>query len=537
MKQLIKVLFSVITIILLTSNCARKGRPSGGLKDSIAPLMVTAKPPYKQLNFSSKKIELSFDEYVTLKNINQQLVISPPLKYLPIITPQTAASKKITIKLTDTLQPNTTYTFNFGNSIQDNNEGNQLESFKYVFSTGNFIDSLKVSGRVTDAFNQKFDKNIKVLLYKVDTTFNDSIIFRQKPNYVTSTLDSTLFNITNVAKGKYVLIALKDYSNNYLFNPREDKIAFLKEPIELPRDSIIKERFSLFKETKKFKYYLPKQVSKGKIQFGFDGKKENVSIELLSIVSEGFNSIIRFERDKDTLNYWHNTIDNDSLVFKLTNGADIDTATVFLRKKVIDSLKINSSVSRTLDLKDTLIFTSNNPITKIDPSKVLFIDKDSVQVPFQLVPEENTNRVKLLFDKKINNNYRLTLLPSTFIDIFNTKNDSLRYIFNTKEPEDYGSIILTISNENSSPVIIELLSESNKTIIRRKVVSKSSSVEFDLLPAGRYLIRSIVDTNENSMWDTGNYLNKIQPEKVIYYPKVFNIRANWHIDSEIFTIN
>lgn len=537
MKQFVKVLFSVITIILLTSNCARKGRPSGGLKDSIAPLMVTAKPPYKQLNFSSKKIELSFDEYITLKNINQQLVISPPLKYLPIITPQTAASKKITIKLTDTLQPNTTYTFNFGNSIQDNNEGNKLESFKYIFSTGEYIDSLKVRGKVTDAFNQKFDKNIKVLLYKVDTTFNDSIIFRQKPNYVTSTLDSTLFNITNVAKGKYVLIALKDNSNNYLFNPREDKIAFLNEPIELPKDSIINETFSLFKETKKFKYYLPKQVSKGKIQFGFDGKKENVNIELLSNISEGFNSIIRFEKEKDTLNYWYSAIENDSLVFKLTNGADIDTATVFLRKKVIDSLKINSNVSRTLDLKDTLIFTSNNPITKIDSTKVNFIDKDSVKVPFELAPEKNTNRVKLLFDKKINNSYRLTLLPNVFTDIFNTKNDSLLYTFNTKEAEDYGSIILNVNKKTSSPIIIELLSESNKTVIRRKILTQGTSLEFDLLPSGRYLIRSIIDSNKNGSWDTGNYLNKIQPEKVIYYSEVFNIRANWHINSEVFTIN
>ena len=226
MKQLFRVLFSVTIIIFLTSNCARKGRPSGGLKDSIAPLMITAKHPYKSINFNSKKIELSFDEYVTLKNINQQLVISPPLKYLPIITPQSSPSKKITIKLTDTLKPNTTYTLNFGNSIQDNNEGNKLERFKYLFSTGSYIDSLKIRGTILDAYNKEFNKNINVLLYKVDSTFNDSIVYKQKPNYVTSTLDSTLFNITNIQKGRYLLVALKDNANNYLFNPNEDKIGF-----------------------------------------------------------------------------------------------------------------------------------------------------------------------------------------------------------------------------------------------------------------------------------------------------------------------
>ena len=137
LKHLFKVLFTVVVLILLTSNCARKGRPNGGLKDSIAPIMITASPPYKSINFSSKKIELSFDEYITIKNINQQLVISPPLKYFPTITPQGSASKDITIKLTDTLKENTTYTFNFGNSVQDNNEGNKLKSFKYVFSSEN----------------------------------------------------------------------------------------------------------------------------------------------------------------------------------------------------------------------------------------------------------------------------------------------------------------------------------------------------------------------------------------------------------------
>ena len=213
LKHFFKVIFSVLIIILLTSNCARKGRPNGGLKDSIAPLMVTANPPYKSINFSSKKIKISFDEYITLKNVNQQLIISPPLKFSPTITPQGSPSEDITIKLTDTLKPNTTYTFNFGNSIQDNNEGNQLKSFKYVFSTGAYIDSLTTKGSIKDAYKKAFDKNISVLLYKVDSTYNDSIIYKRKPNYVTNTLDSTLFDITNIAKGKYLLIACLLYTS------------------------------------------------------------------------------------------------------------------------------------------------------------------------------------------------------------------------------------------------------------------------------------------------------------------------------------
>lgn len=536
LKNFFKILFSVVTIILLTSNCARKGRPSGGLKDSIAPIMVTATPHYKSLNFSSKKIKISFDEYITLKNINQQLIISPPLKFLPTITPLGSPSKDITIKLTDTLKSNTTYTFNFGNSIQDNNEGNQLKNFKYIFSTGTYIDSLKTKGSIKDAFQKEFDKNISVLLYKIDATYNDSIIYKKKPNYVANTVDSTLFDITNIAEGKYLLIALKDVSNNYLFNPREDKIGVYNRIIELPKDSIINEPIALFKEVNPFKFTRPKQINNGKIQFGFEGDRNNIKIELLSNVLTNFKSIIKFEPKKDTLNYWHTSIKNDSLIFKVSKDKLIDTVTIFLRKKVIDSLKINSNVSKILELRDTLTLTSNNPITNIDPSKILFIDRDSVNVPFTNLVNDNTNQLKFLFNKKHNESYTLKLLPKALTDIFETQNDTLNYTFNTKEPEDYGSITLNITKDPTVQVLVELLSEKSNKLIERVVVTDNNIVNFKLLVPGKYIVRAIIDANKNLKWDTGNYLQKQKPEKVIYHSTVFPIRSNYFYPLETFTI-
>ena len=499
--------------------------------------MVTANPPYKSINFSSKRIKISFDEYITLKNINQQLIISPPLKFSPTITPQGSPSKDITIKLTDTLKANTTYTFNFGNSIQDNNEGNQLKSFKYVFSTGTYIDSLTTKGSIKDAYKKAFDKNISVLLYKVDSTFNDSIIYKKKPNYVTNTLDSTLFNITNIEKGKYLLIALNDVSNNYLFNPREDKIGFYNRIIELPKDSIINEPIALFKEINPFRFIRPKQINKGKIQFGFEGDRNNIKIELLSNVPSDFKSIVKFEPKKDTLNYWHTSIKNDSLVFKVSKDKYIDTLTVFLRNKITDSLKINSNVSRTLELRDTLTLTSNNPVTNIDISQIKFIDKDSVNVPFSNLVDKKTNQIKFLFNKKYNQSYRLKLLPKALTDIFETQNDTLNYNFNTKEVEDYGSITLNITKKPNTQVIIELLSEQNEKLIERVIVTNNNIVNFKLLEPGKYIVRAIIDSNKNSKWDTGNYLLKQKPEKVIYHSTIFPIRSNYFYPLETFTIN
>ena len=535
MKHLFKVILLVITICILTSNCARKGRPSGGLKDSIAPVMVAANPPHKSIQFSAQKIKISFDEYITVKNINQQLIISPPLKFLPTITPQGSASRDITIRFTDTLKANTTYTFNFGNSIQDNNEGNSLTNFKYVFSTGNYIDSLYTSGVVKDAYKKDFDKNINVLLYKVDSTYTDSIIFKKKPTYVANTVDSTLFDMTNMAKGKYVLIALKDISNNYLFNPREDKIAFYDDIIQLPQDSLIEKPLVLFKETAAFKLARPKQVNKGKILFGYEGNATSMNIELLSNVPNDFKSILKFEPQKDTLNYWHSAIKNDSLVFTISKETTIDTVTVFLRNKVTDSLKINSNIKAILDLRDTLTLTTNNPVKRIDTSMISFLTKDSVQVPFRQITSKKTNDIQFVFDKKYKESYHMRLLPKAFTDIYETHNDTLNYRFKTKELEDYGSITLNINNLSDSGILIELLTEKNSVIVDRKTV-QNGLVKFDLLPPGNYLIRAIIDTNSNLKWDTGNFLLKQQPEKVIYHPVTFKISANWHLPAESITI-
>jgi len=536
LKHFSRLLFFVVAIILLTSNCARKGRPSGGKKDSLAPLMVTANPPYKSIHFKSDKIKIYFNEYITLKDVTKQLVISPPLKHLPTITPQGTPSKLITIKIIDTLKEQTTYTFNFGNSIQDNNEGNKLERFKYIFSTGNFIDSLQTKGTVKDAFQKEPEKNISVLLYKIDSTFTDSIIYKQKPSYVTNTVDSTLFNLTNIKKGTYLLLALKDASNNYLFNAKEDKIGVYPRHIKLPEDSILKTPIALYKEIAPFKLARPKEVSKGHLIFGFEGDPKGFTIENLSESSDTYKSASTFETDKDTLNYWYSSnIKKDSLIFKVSAENFTDTVTVFLRSKKTDSLKINSTISRTLDLRDTLIFLSNNPITKIDTSNIKFITKkDSLKVSYTTEIDTKSNKIAFLFDKKYNTKYQLSLYPKALTDILKTQNDSLNYQFSTKEPEDFGSITLDIQKNTTAPVIIELHTEKGK-FVQRFFVDKNTSLNFGLLTPESYIIRAIIDTNGNHKWDTGNYLRKEKPEKVIYHPVVFKLRANWHFP-ETFVI-
>ena len=474
--------FYILFLVIFVTNCARTGRPEGGPKDEDAPIMVTANPPYKTVNFNQNEIKLEFDEFITLKELTKQLVVSPPLKNPPLISPQGTPSKYIKIQILDTLVENTTYIFNFGNSVQDNNENNILENFKYVFSTGNYIDSLTTAGNVKDALSFKKPKQTNILLYKIDSSYTDSLVYKKKPNYVTSALDTTIFKFTNIKEGKYFIIALEEKTSDYLYNPKTDKIGFISDTITLPKDSILIKDIALFKEISPFSFNRGKEISKGKIQFGFEGEKNNFKVKILSKVPENFNNISKFEKDKDTLNYWFTPFDVDSLNFEITNKKFIDTITVKLRKKKIDSLILRSSISRNFHFRDTFYITSNNPITKIDTSKISLVDKDTLNVKYNVLKSKKENKVGFIFNKLPKQKYIFTAYPEAFKDIYSFKNDTITYRLNTKELEDYGRITLKINNSNSKNLIIEILSGKNQDeIVERNFINDSQTIIYDLL--------------------------------------------------------
>ena len=231
------IFFFLIAVSIV--QCGRRGGTlTGGPKDEAPPVLIKAEPENLTTNFKAKKIRLTFDEYIKLQDVQDQFIVSPPLKYRPEITPQGGVQKYVEIKIKDTLLPNTTYTLNFGQSVQDNNEGNPLSFLSYVFSTGDYIDSLEVLGVVKDAFNKGADDFVSVMLYEIDTAYTDSTIYKKPPNYITNTLDSTvIFNLKNLKEGKYAMFALKEEPRNNVFDQNSDKIAFLRDTITLPTDS------------------------------------------------------------------------------------------------------------------------------------------------------------------------------------------------------------------------------------------------------------------------------------------------------------
>lgn len=535
--ELKKIQFLFLSILILSySSCAKKGRPTGGPKDEDAPLFVTANPPYETVNFDKDEIRIYFNEYIKLKDVAKQLVISPPLNpnNPSLITPQGSASKYINIKILDTLLKNTTYTFDFGSSIEDNNESNKLERFKYVFSTGSYIDSLSLKGSVKNAYSSEEIKNIKLLLYRLDSSYTDSIIYKTKPSYVTSTLDTSNYKFTNLKKGKYLLIALKDAASNYIFNPKTDEIGFHRDTIILPKDSVVENPISIFKETLPFSFKRAKELKKGQLIFSYEGIPTDLKVEVLSNVPEDFKTITSFEKGKDTLNFWHSTIEKDSLIFKLTKDQFTDTVTVNLRKKKLDSLIVSSTTRRVLNHNDTLFFETNNPIVKIDTSKVSFIDIDTLKVSYSSFISKTENKVGFLFNKKLNHEYTINLYPDAFTDIFNQKSDSIELNFNTRSIENYGDITISVINPNNTPVIIQLTDAKDKTIAQQTVES-TKPISFKYLIPVEYKIRIIYDANKNGKWDTGNYLKREKAEVVEYFKDIFKLRAFYSLN-EVITI-
>ena len=514
--------------VLSFTDCAKKGRPSGGDKDSIPPVIVKSSPENYSINFKGNEIKIYFDEYIKLKNLSKELIISPPLKNQPIITPL-STSKFIKIKIQDTLRENTTYSFNFGKSIVDNNEENAFKYYKYIFSTGDFIDSLSLKGKVTDALLLEPESPTTVMLYEVNETFHDSIIFLEKPTYITTTQDSTqTFKLTNLKEGTYFLIALKEKNNDYIFQPRYDKIGFIKELITIPTDSLY--TINLFKETPEYSIAKPKHESKNHIIFGFQGEPENLKIELSSTVPEDFEAISYRDRKSDTIHYWFKpSLENDSLVFKATNNFYIDTLVTRMRNLYQDSLKITAINDGILTSIDTLKITSNTPISYLDIEKINVMDKDSLVVSVNGEIDENFNTANIIFTIVEGQNYTIQFLPGALTDFFENTNDTIISRVRTKELSDYGTLAITLSNAKEFPLIVQLVNSRFK-VISEKYLTSNVSANFEFINPGKYYIRLIYDENKNKIWDTGNYLMKLQPEKVVYYPSLLEVRANWSLN-------
>jgi len=521
-------------LVFLLFSCAKRGSITGGLKDTLAPVLRYSSPENMSTNFTGDEIKLVFDEYVKLKNINKQLIISPPMKREPTILP-TTASKEITIKIKDTLLPNTTYSFNFGQSIADNNEGNAINQFKYIFSTGSYIDSLSISGRIKDAYEKNVDNFVSVMLYEVNDTFKDSVIYKQSPRYITNTLDSLLtFKLENLKAGKYLLMAIKDKAGNNRFNPKDDKIGFLKHYITVPNDTVFE--LELFKETLPLKALKPIQASGNRLYLPYEGK-QNFKITKPKIVlknnTDVLETIVTQFPKKDSLQVWFKPIKADSLSMEVSAPNYDKKYTFKIKDQKKDTLNIKAVQNGLINFRERFTLETATPLVKFDQSKIKFVNKDSVAVAFTTEYDEFEQKLYVDFKKEPMEKYSVTFFPGALTDFYEKQNDTLSFKLTTREYSDYGNLVLNLQNIKRFPIIIEATNAKGDVVYASDYSEGKTKIEFNALVPEKFTIRIIYDDNKNKMYDSGSFLNKTYSEEVFYYQTNVDVRTNWDVDQAI----
>lgn len=483
--------------------------PSGGLKDIDAPQVLKSKPSQNSTNFNEKSIEITFDEYINLKDINSEFIISPS----NIEAEVKKDGKKLKIELSEYPKENTTYILNFGNAISDYTENNISKDFKFIFSSGNTIDSLSLSGNILNSFTLESVKDVIICLY-TDCTY-DSIVYKKKPDYTVRTDETGKFRFTNLKSNKYKLFAIKEENNNKIFDSQDEEIAFSDTIINLYQNTQIFD-MKIFKEKATKRKLVSKDFSYQKVELVFN--KEN-NINLINVHPK-IDTII-YSANKDTINVYY-TENTDSTGLYLEEENKIDT----IKVKFAKSLKkrdINIAINPIINNNKVLISTYDLiELNEIDSIKLF---EDSIPVMFKL-EKSNYNKYVLNYNFDINKKYNLIISDSAFISFQNNYNKKIKSNLNFINPEDYGT--LSIKPLNNDSIIYELLNDKNE-VIKTNINVKGTIIHTNLSP-GTYRIRMIYDSNKNRKWDTGNYLENIQPEKIVYYNNPIKIRANWDLE-------
>ncbi len=527
----------VLLCLLAMVNCAKRGSVGGGEIDEIPPQFIKASPPNQTTNFSAKEIRIYFDEYVKLQDPQKHIIISPPMDPKPTITPLGGANKYIKIKILDTLLENTTYSINFGQSIVDNNEGNSFPFFSYVFSTGDFLDSLQIKGTIKDAIVKQLDPFITVALYEVDESYTDSLVYNELPRYITSTQDSIRFEFNNLKEGDYKLIALKDAASNYKFDPRQDKIGFYERHVTLPADTSTVFNLNLFKEVLPYKVIKPKQISKNHFIFGYEGVADSMQIRLLtSDIPPEFKYRIFKDTQHDSLQYWFTPFfEKDTLRFEVKNtDQNIDTLITRFKDQYKDSLVIRSNTKSTLAPNEAFSISANTPLAKVNTEKITLVDKDTLPVPFTVALDTLQNKATFQFESSEDNRYSFQLLPESITDFIANVNDTIDFTIRTQKLADYGKMFLTLEGIQNFPVLVQLTNEKGEKV-SEKSATKNEELTFEYLVPNQYNVRIVFDANKNGKWDTGDFLKELQPEKVQYLGTSIDVRANWEV-KQTFTV-
>lgn len=531
----------LISLALFFCRCAQVSPLTGGERDTQPPKIKETKPQNASVNFTAKTIELSFDEFVQVKDITNQLVVTPQTKEMPNVE---ARGKKVLVQFNEELLPNTTYRLFFGSAIADMHEGNALPNYEFVFSTGAVIDSMEISGKVINASDLKPEKDVTVALY--DRNDEDSVVFKKKPLYFTKSLEGGLYKLSYLPESSFKMFAFTDKNKNLMYDGGEEMIAFKNDHVSTVSDTV--SDMILFREESS-KVFLKRTISPfyglayiiynkeqgNKVKPYYTSQTEDIK------VVDGYNDtcIVYYRNIYDTLRV---LVDHKE---KRTDTVNILVA----GKEKFNRLVKDNKLALGMDLMPMLnngmpYYTKpklqfNNWISETDESKMELLQKGDSSVkrmPLKISRAAiNSFEIENALDR--GGEYQVLLKKGAFKSSVGVESDSVKLAFKVTEPSDYAILNLKLLLPRKEKYMVQLLNDKSIVIAEQYTelsLTSSSEQMFrfkDLLP-GNYFVRVVEDQNGNKKWDTGNVLKKEQPEKIYFNAQPIKLLADWDSETE-----
>jgi len=508
-------------------SCAQRVAITGGAKDISPPELKNSVPDTFSTHFKTNKIKLEFNEFVQVNNVSKNLLITPVFQNDPVVI---AVGKTVIIKnIEDSLWPNTTYVIEFNEAIKDITENNPAKGFRYVFSTGDYVDSLSVSGLIIDAFTLEAVEDVFVFMYESN---DDSIPYIEIPRYMGRTDKSGQFRINNMKAGKYKAFMCTDDNGNYLLDPDFERYDFLDNPVEVDIDSNEQILGRIFQENVEIQYLKGfGSVNDWSFYLSYNLPLDTLVTEPLVFGDTNLKKFrIEYNEERDSVVFWApDTLAKlDSIYFRAeTDTLPWDSLDItFYKEKRPKKLKRIDNLSKgKLNLGENLIISFNFPLIVLDTSKISLIS-DSAVIPIEIVKSDIDKTIEIIADWQEEKKYNLILDSACFIDMYGLANDSTVQSFDTYERNYYGTLEITLDIRDEESGILQILDGKDK-IVKEVYLRGINGHYFEYVHPGEYKLKFILDQNKNGRWDAGKYLQHIHAETVKIYQGKIKIRSNW----------
>ncbi len=524
---------------MLLQSCAEQQPLTGGPKDSTAPVVDPSKysTPNYQTNFDDDEVILTFNEWIVLQNAYSQVLISPPMTERPKIE---VKHKSVVVNFKEELRANTTYTIQFGDAVADYTEGNVAKNLRFVFSTGDFIDSLKLAGEIIDAETGTPKAEVWVMLYD---NLADSVPKTERPFYVAKTDKNGQFKFENIRKDSFKVFALDDQNSNYLFDQPSEAIAFHPEPIWLSDStSSGRLRMRMFKELEALRISKTDPSSKGYARVQFNQNLYD-TVQLKPLLPAQLD--YQYFQDQDQLYLWFkNPVSKVEMLLETPNFSDTLKLewSEELEYAPLQLAEAEATPSPRQKKEELQVVLPGQPIELLFPQAIM--EWDTSKITFQAdsttfkitnieIDSLNPRKLQLSPTQWGKERNLLLLKPQAVQDLWGQSNqDSVILNYKVLTEDDLGNILAKVINADSSKSYILQLLDKEENVLEELSFSGVDSLNrtYKGLQAKAYFLQVIVDDDGNGRWSNGDYARQQQAEFVIRSQQL-SLRAGW--DNEL----